>query len=169
VTKLILGHNDLRDDGCIVLFRFLCSELGRKYKIQEICLNGNNIGDRGMLAIADYLKDNDTLKALFLQNVSMYYFCVHLRTQPEQNAFQGSPGVISIFTSALNSSHLTTLILTTNRGLSDTFVHLFFPSLTTRYLREIHLSAMAITSASTAHIISYIASSRCRLHTFKAK
>jgi hypothetical protein len=71
VTKLILGHNDLRDDGCIVLFRFLCSELGRKYKIQEICLNGNNIGDRGMLAIADYLKDNDTLKALFLQNVSM--------------------------------------------------------------------------------------------------
>ena len=70
VTKLILGHNELADDGCIVLFKFLTSAVGRRYPIAEISLNSNGIGDHGLLAIATYLKDNTTLKELFLQNVS---------------------------------------------------------------------------------------------------
>lgn len=71
VTKLILGHNFLGDEGCEELFGFLSSEAGRKYKIAEISLNSNGIGNRGLLAISRYLQDNTTLKELFLQNVSI--------------------------------------------------------------------------------------------------
>lgn len=71
VTKLILGHNRLLDDGCVVLFKFLNSSIGRTYRITNISLNSNGIGNFGLLAIADYLKDNQTLKELFLQNVSV--------------------------------------------------------------------------------------------------
>lgn len=70
VTKLILGHNTLGDEGCEELFGFLSSEAGRKFKIAEISLNSNHIGNRGLLAISRYLQDNTTLKELFLQNVS---------------------------------------------------------------------------------------------------
>lgn len=72
VTKLILGHNTLGDEGCEELFGFLSSEAGRKYKIAEISLNSNHIGNRGLLAISRYLQDNTTLKELFLQNVSLF-------------------------------------------------------------------------------------------------
>ncbi len=70
VTKLVLGHNDLRDDGCVILFRYLCSTRGRKHGISEISLNSNAIGDIGLSAIADYLEGNEHLTDLFLQNVS---------------------------------------------------------------------------------------------------
>lgn len=70
VTKLVLGHNDLRDDGCVTLFRYLCSTRGRKHCISEISLNSNAIGDLGLSAIADYLQGNEHLTDLFLQNVS---------------------------------------------------------------------------------------------------
>ena len=69
VTKLILSHNGLSDDGCIVLFTFLSSKLGRKYQITEINLKSNNIGDRGLEAIASYLSGNVHLTELYLQNV----------------------------------------------------------------------------------------------------
>lgn len=69
VTKLILGHNDLGDEGCRELFRYLCSERGRRYRVEEISLNSNDIGDRGLDAIAEYLEDNKSLRELFLQNV----------------------------------------------------------------------------------------------------
>lgn len=71
VTKLILGHNDLGDLGCEELFGFLSSDPGRNYKIAQISLNSNNIGNRGLLAISRYLRDNTVLKELFLQNVSL--------------------------------------------------------------------------------------------------
>lgn len=69
VNRLIVGHNELGDEGCRCLFRFLCSEEGREYDIQEISLNSNNIGDEGLLAIAEYLQDNKRVRELFLQNV----------------------------------------------------------------------------------------------------
>ncbi len=74
VTKLILGHNDLGDAGCEELFGFLSSDTGRNYKISQISLNSNNIGNRGLLAICRYLRDNIVLKELFLQNVSLPIF-----------------------------------------------------------------------------------------------
>ncbi|GAV99779.1 RNI-like protein [Lentinula edodes] len=74
VTKLILGNNTLSDDGCILLFTFLSSPLGRRYPISEISLNANRIGDRGLAAIAAYLVENTTLTELFLQDVSFDLF-----------------------------------------------------------------------------------------------
>ncbi|KZT07047.1 RNI-like protein [Laetiporus sulphureus 93-53] len=151
VTKLILGHNDLGDDGCVVLFGFLNSQKGRRYPISEISLNSNRIGDRGLQAIGEYLKDNTTLKELFLQN----------------NVFRGNPSVVSAFTAALNSSYLETLSLTTNHDLSDAFIAQFLPNMDAPYLGEIHLSVLGITPTSVPHIVDYISSSRCRVHTLK--
>lgn len=151
VTKLILGHNELGDDGCETLFRFLHSPQGRGYPVAEISLNSNGIGDRGLLAISEYLKDNVTLKELFLQN----------------NAFAGEPEVVAAFVEALNTSRLETLSLTTNQALGDTFAAQFFPVLDALFLREIQLSVMGLTYHSAPHIIEYLSSSRCRLSTLR--
>ncbi|PBK81166.1 RNI-like protein [Armillaria gallica] len=152
VAKLILGHNKLSDDGCIVLFQFLGSPAGRKYRIMEISLNSNEIGDRGLLAIAAYLNGNQHLTELFLQN----------------NLFSGDPSVIETFANSINSSHLEMLSLATNTALSDNFVGAFFSNLRSTYLKELHVSATGITHRSAPHIISYISSpERCHLHTFK--
>lgn len=70
MTKLILGHNSLGSDGCEELFRFLCSEEGHRYKLSEISINSNGIGDRGLEAISEYLVGNQNIRELKLQNVS---------------------------------------------------------------------------------------------------
>lgn len=78
------------------------------------------------------------------------------------------PTVVSTFSNALNRSHLEILSLTTNRLLADSFAETFLPSLNTPHLREVHLSAIGISSATLPHILDYLSSSeRCRLHTFK--
>ncbi|KAJ7479970.1 hypothetical protein B0H11DRAFT_1863801 [Mycena galericulata] len=151
VTKLILGHNELLDDGCIVLFTFLASAVGRKYQIAEISLNSNSIGNRGLAAIAQYLKGNQHLKELFLQN----------------NRFTVDAETFVSFTTALNASHLELLSLTTNRTLSDDFLEAFLPSLDSSYLREVHLSAIGLTPRAAPHLVEYLSSPRCRLHTLK--
>lgn len=69
VMGLILGHNCLRDDGCVRLFEYLCSDERQHAYMQEIALNNTQLGDRGLLAIAKYLYDNKGLKELQLQNV----------------------------------------------------------------------------------------------------
>ncbi|RPD63163.1 RNI-like protein [Lentinus tigrinus ALCF2SS1-6] len=152
VTKLILGHNDLGDSGCEELFGFLSSDTGRNYRISQISLNSNNIGNRGLLAISRYLRDNTVLKELFLQN----------------NAFVGDPDVAMVFALAINSSRLEILSLTTNPGLTDTFVAHFFPLLDAPTFHEIHLSVAGLTHESAPHIVEYITSPRCQLHTLKA-
>ncbi|KAJ7729227.1 hypothetical protein DFH07DRAFT_1066225 [Mycena maculata] len=151
VTKLILGHNELSDDGCVVLFTFLASAVGRKYRIAEISLNSNSIGNRGLAAISQYLNGNQALKELFLQN----------------NRFTGDAETFASFTTALNTSHLELLSLTTNRSLSDDFVEVFLPFLDSPHLREVHLSAIGLTSRAAPHLIAYLSSPRCRLHTLK--
>ncbi|KAJ6569471.1 hypothetical protein B0H19DRAFT_1257114 [Mycena capillaripes] len=151
VTKLILGHNELSDDGCIVLFKFLASSVGRKYRITEISLNSNSIGNRGLLAISEYLRGNTVLKELFLQN----------------NQFIGEAETFASFTTALNTSHLEALSLTTNRNLSDPFVEVFFPILDSPHLREVHLSAIGLTPQAAPYLIAYLSSPRCRLHILK--
>ncbi|KAJ7151709.1 hypothetical protein C8R46DRAFT_1122883 [Mycena filopes] len=120
VTKLILSHNDLGDDGCILLFKFLASGVGRKYQVAEISLNSNSIGNRGLLAISEYLQGNEVLKVLFLQN----------------NRFTWDPETFASFTTAKS----------------------FFPFLDSPHLREIHLSAMDLTSRAAPHLIAYISS-----------
>lgn len=70
LQKLFLGQNSLGDLGCEELFRFLCSEQGRRHKLGEISVNSNGIGDRGLEVISEYLTDNQHLRELKLQNVS---------------------------------------------------------------------------------------------------
>ena len=69
---------------------------------------------------------------------------------------------------AVNASHLETLSLTTNPKLTDTFAAHFLPLLDSPHLGEIHLSVVGLTRASEPHIIEYITSPRCQLHTLKA-
>jgi len=151
VTKLILGHNELGDEGCEVLFGFLDSEEGRRYPIAEISLNSNGIGDRGLEAITQYLTGNSTLKELFLQN----------------NSFTGNAEGFVAFAQAINSSHLETLSLTTNPKLSDSFIEQFLHRLDSSHLREMQLSVIGVTQASAPHFAEYISSSRCRLSSLK--
>lgn len=52
-VRLILSHNELGNEGCVALFDYLCSNEGRyRHNIEEISLNANEIGDKGLLAIA---------------------------------------------------------------------------------------------------------------------
>ena len=69
VTKLFLGHNSLSDSGCVELFHYLSSPEGKKYRLKEISLNANEIGNVGLEAIAKYINGNTELVELFLQNV----------------------------------------------------------------------------------------------------
>lgn len=70
IVKLILGHNDLRDEGVIAIFAFLTSsEQGRRIALEEIAINKNQLGDKSLEIIGAYLIGNVTLKSLFLQNV----------------------------------------------------------------------------------------------------
>ncbi|KAJ3863093.1 hypothetical protein EV359DRAFT_43791 [Lentinula novae-zelandiae] len=152
VTKLILGNNALSDDGCILLFTFLSSPLGRRYPISEISLNANRIGDRGLAAIAAYLVENTSLTELFLQD----------------NLFTSDSNTVTQFTHAINQSRLRILSLTNNRSLNDDFCRLLFPALCSRYLCELHLSAIGLTHRSASFITEYITSAgRCRLQILK--
>lgn len=63
---------------------------------------------------------------------------------------------------------LEVLTLTTDRLLGDTFLETFMPTLESSTLRELHLSAIALTPKSAPHIAAYISSrARCSLHTLK--
>ncbi|KZT69098.1 RNI-like protein [Daedalea quercina L-15889] len=152
VTKLILGHNELGDAGCEVLFGFLSTDKGRQYPISEISLNSNGIGDRGLRSIIDYLRNNTSLKELFLQN----------------NAFTADSDTAAVFAEALNTSQLETLSLTTNAGLADAFIARFLPFLDAPYLQEMQISVLGLTHASAPHIVEYISSPRCRLRALRA-
>ncbi|KAH9836111.1 RNI-like protein [Rhodofomes roseus] len=152
VTKLILGHNELGDAGCELLFGFLSTEKGRQYPISEISLNSNGIGDGGLRAIIEYLRENTSLKELFLQN----------------NAFSADPDVATAFAEALNTSQLETLSLTTNTALADEFIARFLPVLDAPHLQEMQLSVLGLTHASAPHIVEYISSPRCRLRALRA-
>ncbi|TFY54920.1 hypothetical protein EVJ58_g8575 [Rhodofomes roseus] len=152
VTKLILGHNELGDAGCELLFGFLSTEKGRQYPISEISLNSNGIGDGGLRAIIEYLRENTSLKELFLQN----------------NAFSADPDVATAFAEALNTSQLETLSLTTNTALADEFIARFLPVLDAPHLQEMQLSVLGLTHASAPSIVEYISSPRCRLRALRA-
>jgi hypothetical protein len=82
------------------------------------------------------------------------------RRMCSQNLFQGEDDVVPFFTSAINSSRLTKLVLSTHASLSDTFVSSFLPSLDSPHLRELHLSMVGLTRKSLPYITSYIESRR---------
>ncbi|KNZ80094.1 hypothetical protein J132_07382 [Termitomyces sp. J132] len=150
VSTLVLSHNELGDDGCVILFKFLSSTKGRRYPISEIQIGSNQLGNTGLLAIANYLENNIHLRRLHLPN----------------NAFIGDEAVTSAFVRSINSSQLETLNLASNNSLSDTFVSSFFPSLNSRLLRDLNLTATGLTKASVPFIADYLSSDRCYLSAF---
>ncbi|KAL0959912.1 hypothetical protein HGRIS_011577 [Hohenbuehelia grisea] len=152
VTQLDLSHNRLGDEGCTVLFSFLCSDYGRTYGIQKIRLNSNAIGDAGLAAIVEYIANNVALKELYLQN----------------NLFSGrDPSFCSRLAAALNSSCIEVFTLTTNRELSDGFLHHFLPNLDCPSLIELHLSDVGLTPLAAPTLVQFVASPRCQLHILK--
>ncbi|KAL5480887.1 hypothetical protein ACEPAI_9828 [Sanghuangporus weigelae] len=146
VTKLILGHNALGDDGAQALFEFLCSQEGRRYRIAEISLNSNGIGNAGLEAIAEYLEGNENLKELFLQN----------------NAFQGDRDTAIKLSRAINSSRLELLSIASNQHLSDTFFVPFLSHLDSSSLRELQITAIGLTRCSSPMLSEFFASPRSR-------
>ncbi|KAG1753601.1 uncharacterized protein EDB91DRAFT_1285865 [Suillus paluster] len=149
VHRLDIGDSSLGDEGCVQLFDFLDSSAGQRCKnsLTELYLTKNGIGGKGLLAVSKFIKDNDVLRELCLSG----------------NPLSTDADVIAQFTTALNSSRLCTLQLIHNGSLSDTFVRAFLPSLSTRYLRQLDLSAINITRVVVPTIIEYVTSPRCRL------
>ncbi|TCD61744.1 hypothetical protein EIP91_007993 [Steccherinum ochraceum] len=149
VTHLVLGHNPLGDDGCEKLFEWLDSEAGRKYHIEVIHLNVCNIGDRGLVAIGQFLDGNAGTKELWLQ----------------ANHFKGDPDAVASFAKGINTSRLEVLSLSTT---SPPVIVSLVKVLDTPYLRELQCCMCAITPEDAPALISYIVSPRCRLHNLKA-
>ncbi|KZV67370.1 hypothetical protein PENSPDRAFT_635798 [Peniophora sp. CONT] len=143
---LILGHNRLQDGGCVRLFEYLCSEERLHDHVQDITLNNTQLGDRGLLAVAKYLCNNKGLKELQLQN----------------NLFTCNAEVWTTFTSALNSSHLRRLTLSSNQQLSDEFLSAFLATLSSSHFEELVLSFVGLTAASAPVIIDFLSSTRAR-------
>ena len=50
--------------------------LSNKYKLSKINLNNNPLRDEGLRDIAEGLMDNDTLRVITLQNISISESCI---------------------------------------------------------------------------------------------
>lgn len=166
VHKLVLSHNSLGDDGCETLFKFLCSDVGRSRQITEIKLAKNGLRNRGLLAIAEFMRNNHVLYELYIPAVSLPY-CVqnhsHSLTNVSQNEFTPDPAVIRAFAAALNTSHLAKLNIGSHPALSDAFIEHFLPALSSNRLIELQLTMLGLTYTSTQYITAYVKDrSRCR-------
>ncbi|KAI5123238.1 hypothetical protein M0805_001327 [Coniferiporia weirii] len=146
VKSLVLGYNSLGDDGCRELFRFLCTEGGRRHKIVVINLDCNDIRDNSLEAIAEYLVGNEHLKEL------------HLR----ENKIQGDEALALKFSSAINASCLEQLFLFENTELSDPFFITFISHLDPPALRKLDVSDSGITSESGSALVPFLTSQRSR-------
>ncbi|KAG9032709.1 hypothetical protein FS837_002652, partial [Tulasnella sp. UAMH 9824] len=162
IKTIVLGHNPLGDEGTAVLFHFLSSNWARRHiRLDSITINSCQIGNFGLGAIAQYLDGNQSLRCLFLQNVSTSYnngvTRLTVTRGPLQNEFNPSWNLASALTSALSNSVLEVLSLNNNPQLSDTFLFRFLPNLSAPRLRELHLSAVGLTPISTPYIINFLA------------
>ncbi|KAF9237367.1 hypothetical protein BU15DRAFT_76082 [Melanogaster broomeanus] len=160
VTRLKLNHNPLGDDGVSQLFTYLCSASGSRHRatLSEISLTGNDIGCKGLQAISEYIRGTEVLNTLCLAN----------------NVLVADAAVFSSLAGAINSSKLRTLSLAGNSQLGDAFVECFLPSLHSRHLHELHISAVGLTSRSAPVIGAWISgksprnsSGTCYLQTLK--
>ncbi|KAI0071033.1 RNI-like protein [Panus rudis PR-1116 ss-1] len=152
VNKLTLSYNRLGDAGVVELFRYLRSPEGQKYRIEEIHLARNDLGDDSLRAISEYVKDNTSLKELWLQ----------------ANQFQGEDSVVTQLAEAINSSHLELLCFSSNVVPSDALISHLLDNLNSPTLHELQFSNTRVTYAVVPHILSYISSPRCHLHTLRA-
>ncbi|KAH7886927.1 hypothetical protein F5I97DRAFT_1072739 [Phlebopus sp. FC_14] len=160
VTKLILNHNLLSDDGVSQLFAYLCSTHGSRHRatLIEISLTSNSIGCKGVQAVAEYIRSNGVLQTLWLAN----------------NDLTPDFATLSCLASAINSSQLRMLSLTGNSRLGDAFAERFFPLLHSRALQELHINTIGMTVRSTGDLCAWITGcvtqnggGMCRLQTLK--
>lgn len=75
VSKLTVAHNRLGADGFGELFRFLCSNEGRKYAIDEIDLHNCGIDEISLMALSEYVRGSRSLRTLQLQQVNTLLLC----------------------------------------------------------------------------------------------
>lgn len=169
VERLVLSHNKLGNEGCVVLCNFLRSTIGKRYAISEIYLDFNAIENEGLSAISEFLKDDQHLKKLSLLSVSWIVSITReFELTHKQNRFSGDPTTTSKFVNAVNNSNLEVLSLSSNRSLSDAFVEVFLPALNAPSLRALYLSAMNLTPLSCPYILDFLTDPhRCHLHTLK--
>lgn len=71
VGCLILGYNNLGDEGCAELLKYLRSEEGQRHKIASILLNANGLGNVALNSLGGFLRGNKSLKELYLPSVSL--------------------------------------------------------------------------------------------------
>ncbi|KIK96628.1 hypothetical protein PAXRUDRAFT_138026 [Paxillus rubicundulus Ve08.2h10] len=149
VHRLYLGDSCLGDSGCVRLFEFLSSPsaLHCRNSLTELFLTKNDIGARGLLAVAAFLRNNSILRELCLSG----------------NPLTTDPEVIAEFANALNSSRLCTFQILHTTSLGDPFVRAFVPILSTPYLRQLDMSAINMTRAVVPILADYVKSPRCRL------
>ncbi|KAG9313439.1 hypothetical protein JVU11DRAFT_5761 [Chiua virens] len=161
VTKLTLSHNPLGDDGISLLFNYLCSTAGSRHRIAlcEIYLNCTDLGCKGLQVIADYIRGNEALRALWLSS----------------NALLPDAAVLSSLANAINDSRLRFLSLTNNNQLGDAFAQHFLPFLRSRHLHELHINSVGLTARSAPAIGAWISGNShrnndgvCHLQTFKS-
>lgn len=69
VAFLILRHNELGEDGCVELFKYLRSGEGQRHKVSAILLNENSLGNVALESIGNFLRDGRWLKELYLASV----------------------------------------------------------------------------------------------------
>lgn len=91
-----------------------------------------------------------------------------------QNALLPDAAAFSSLASAINDSRLRFLSLTSNGKLSDAFVERFLPFLRSRYLHELHISGVGLTTRSAPTIGAWISGypkrnsdGVCHLQVFK--
>lgn len=169
IWKLVLSHNPLQEDGCVELLEFLSTRDGRKHPIRQLDLERIGLGDRGLLALSKYMDNNDTLKQLSLQNVSLS--CL-LSTKTKslngspcmQNKFGLDPVAISAFVTAVNASSITNLLMNSNRN-GPKFISWMLDTLDNTSLRVLNLSRNELTDAHTSPLVRFLVSPRCRLST----
>ncbi|KAH7929935.1 RNI-like protein [Leucogyrophana mollusca] len=149
VHRLDIGNSHLGDEGCVQLFNYLSSKAGQECRdnVTELYLTKNDIGAKGLLAVAKFLHGNEVIRELCLSG----------------NPLTTDRDIITKFAAALNTSRLCTLQLIHSGTLSDSFICAFLPMLTTPYLRHLDLSAIGMTRAAVPAIVDYVSSPRCRL------
>ncbi|EIW78417.1 RNI-like protein [Coniophora puteana RWD-64-598 SS2] len=162
ITKLVLNHNVLQDEGTAHLFCYLTSDAGAKHRasLTEICLNRNEIGSQGLYAVVEFLRDNIALKTLYLANNRL-----------------SSDGVLAgALAEAVSSSRLQLLSLSGNNALGNGFIAEFLGNLRSQYLVDLEMNTAGCTSDIAQPIAEWLVGDpdergipqrKCSVQTFK--
>ncbi|KAI0683873.1 hypothetical protein BC835DRAFT_1393200 [Cytidiella melzeri] len=148
VRKLLLQYTYISATCCTEVFDYLCSgSLSSSHlAVSEIDMRGCHLTDEGLLAISKFLSHNTTLKTLTLQS----------------NCFAFRTDAAEAFVTAINTSRLETLSLSSNPDKND-FVSMLLKTIDSKHLMHLELSSMALETACEPSLSAFFASPRCHL------